>query len=127
MTPNRFEQYIEKFPYSYYNGQPIKEINNQIMIPLKSSMSIVKAYPWRFDSKGDIYLLNNRADIEACLLPEIAVHYLLLYNLSMICRYEAEWWGELLHTFDGGDLPFILQFLSITERKIPSLISLLLN
>ncbi|WP_417898424.1 YaaC family protein [Bacillus haimaensis] len=49
--------------------------------------------------------------------PEVLVHYLLLYNLSMICRYETEWWGELLHTFNSSDLSLIIQFLDITAGK----------
>ena len=30
--------------------------------------------------------------------------------------------GELIHTFDGSDLPFILQYLTIAENKIPKII-----
>ncbi len=55
-------------------------------------------------------------------LPELLVHYLLLYNLSMICRYETEWWGELLYSFPSNDLPFIEMFLNIAEVKIPFLL-----
>ncbi|WP_223703604.1 YaaC family protein [Sutcliffiella deserti] len=49
--------------------------------------------------------------------PEVLVHYLLLYNLSMICRYETEWWGELLHTFSSSDLSLITEFLNLTTEK----------
>nr|WP_250637006.1 YaaC family protein [Lentibacillus amyloliquefaciens] len=27
-------------------------------------------------------------------ISEIMIHYLLLYNLSMLCRYESQWWGN---------------------------------
>ena len=54
-------------------------------------------------------------------------HYLLLYNLSMISRYETEWWYELLHTYSSKDYPFILRFLEVTAQKIPYLISCYLN
>ncbi|MBO8155617.1 MAG: YaaC family protein [Bacillaceae bacterium] len=53
---------------------------------------------------------------------EIMVHYLLLYNLSMICRYETEWWGELLHTFSSKDYPFITRYLEIAAEKVPVLL-----
>ena len=29
------------------------------------------------------------------ILPELLIHYLLLYNLSMISRYETDWWYDL--------------------------------
>ena len=40
-------------------------------------------------------------------LPALLVHYLLLYNLSMITRYETEWWGELISQRSSADLPLI--------------------
>ncbi|SDZ67365.1 YaaC-like Protein [Evansella caseinilytica] len=55
-------------------------------------------------------------------LPEILAHFLLLYNLSMICRYETEWWGELLYSLSSNDRPFIESFLNCTKEKVPSLI-----
>ncbi|MGM8365479.1 YaaC family protein [Virgibacillus sp. W0181] len=54
--------------------------------------------------------------------PETMIHYLLLYNLSMICRYETEWWGDLLNTKPEMDYPFITQFLRITGEKMPLLL-----
>ncbi|WP_225228954.1 YaaC family protein [Bacillus sp. PS06] len=59
--------------------------------------------------------------------PEIMVHYLLLYNLSMISRYETEWWSELLHSYSSNDYPFIQQFLSLTTDKVPYLVYLFLE
>ncbi|WLD93403.1 YaaC family protein [Alkalihalobacillus sp. AL-G] len=55
-------------------------------------------------------------------LHEVMVHYLLLYNLSMICRYETEWWSELFHTYSSDDYPFISQFLAFSKRKVPYLL-----
>ncbi|MGM9986921.1 MAG: YaaC family protein, partial [Bacillaceae bacterium] len=37
--------------------------------------------------------------------PELLIHYLILYNLSMICRYETDWWGDLLHSYASKDYP----------------------
>lgn len=53
---------------------------------------------------------------------EILTHYLLLYNLSMIARYETEWWSELVKTMPDKDFPFIQTFLDITLKKGPFLI-----
>lgn len=58
---------------------------------------------------------------EFLTFPELISHYLLLFNLSMIARYETEWWSELLKTMPNKDYPFIVQFLKITSQKGPFL------
>lgn len=55
-------------------------------------------------------------------ISEIMIHYLLLYNLSMLSRYETEWWGELIATKSNMDHPFIVHFLQETSHKIPLLL-----
>ncbi|MGJ7913784.1 YaaC family protein [Neobacillus sp. LXY-1] len=54
--------------------------------------------------------------------PELLIHYLLLYNLGMIARYETEWWSELTKMKPNHDYPFIDSFLQITLEKGPFLI-----
>ncbi|OCA88597.1 hypothetical protein A8F94_24270 [Bacillus sp. FJAT-27225] len=56
------------------------------------------------------------------VFPELMAHYLLLYNLSMIARYETEWWGEAVKIMPNRDYPFIKSFLEITREKSPFLI-----
>ncbi|MRX74101.1 hypothetical protein GJU40_18420 [Bacillus lacus] len=61
------------------------------------------------------------SDRENCIhLPELLTHYLLLYNLSMITRYETEWWYDLLLTHSNDSYVFISKFLDISYRKIPA-------
>lgn len=55
-------------------------------------------------------------------ISEIMVHYLLLYNLSMVSRYETEWWGELITTKPNIEHPFIVHFLHNTSKKVPLLL-----
>lgn len=55
-------------------------------------------------------------------ISEVMVHYVLLYNLSMLCRYETEWWGDLLGTKSDADYPFIVHFLAHTAKKMPLLL-----
>ncbi|RIU93331.1 YaaC family protein [Oceanobacillus picturae] len=57
-------------------------------------------------------------------LSEIMVHYLLLYNLSMLCRYETDWWGDLFTSKSDADYPFITQFLKESSEKVPILLGL---
>lgn len=59
---------------------------------------------------------------EANLIPEILIHYAVLYNLSMIARYETEWWIELLKNRTNEDYPIIRSFLTVTTHKGPFLL-----
>jgi hypothetical protein len=59
---------------------------------------------------------------QAYTLPEPIIHYLLLYNLSMIARYETEWWSELLKSNASDDYPIIKNFLCLSLEKPPVLV-----
>ncbi|MCG1027543.1 YaaC family protein [Virgibacillus halodenitrificans] len=81
------------------------------------------------EANGPFYA--NRADSQLFFpsrreqflpIPEVMIHYLILYNLSMLCRYEAEWWGDLFSTKPEIDYPFIRCFLQLTADKIPFLL-----
>src|SRR5699024_3605282 len=68
----------------------------------KTSISFELKYPittsfgpffiHHFDEK--IYFPRHREQFIP--ISEVMIHYLLLYNLSMLSRYESQWWGELL-------------------------------
>ncbi|KZZ83196.1 YaaC family protein [Bacillus sp. SJS] len=61
------------------------------------------------------------------IMPELLTHYLLLYNLSMISRYETEWWYDLIQNRSTNDYIYITAFMEITAWKIPELIWLYLS
>ena len=78
--------------------------------------------PFRYDYRLDTYTLSLQKDMPSQLLPDMLIMYLLLYNLSMISRYEIDWWTELFKEMGHQDLPFISGFLDIAEFKIPILV-----
>ncbi|MFP3415895.1 YaaC family protein [Bacillus sp. SIMBA_074] len=39
-----------------------------------------------------------------------------------MARYETEWWAELMKTMPNDDYPCIVQFLKISQVKVPFLI-----
>lgn len=94
----------------------------------KSSIQINLASPLN-NSNGPFFIhsmdnsiyfpLNREISLP---ISEVMVHYLLLYNLSMLCRYESEWWGDLLSAKSDADYPFIVHFLKNTADKIPLLL-----
>ncbi|UOF91765.1 YaaC family protein [Fodinisporobacter ferrooxydans] len=55
-------------------------------------------------------------------IPEICIHFLIMYVLGMLCRYETERWGEIIFHYSSQDLIIIHEFLSISMRKFPNLI-----
>lgn len=77
--------------------------------------------PIKFNLESSSYVLPLKKD-NLFLFPELMVHYLLLYNLSMIARYETEWWSELTKMMPNRDYPFIKSFLEITLEKGPFLV-----
>jgi hypothetical protein len=60
-------------------------------------------------------------------LPQWAVHYLLLYQLGMLCRYETEWWGELVLTQSLAEKLLVERFLSLHQDMFPRIIMDLLH
>ncbi|WP_144463396.1 YaaC family protein [Siminovitchia fortis] len=77
--------------------------------------------PFRYHLLKKLYGINTSLEQLSCI-PDLMIHYLLLYNLSMIARYETEWWFDLIKTAADDTYPFIYTFLEITEIKCPWMI-----
>lgn len=77
--------------------------------------------PFRYHQFKGLYGINASIE-ELSDIPDLLIHYLLLYNLSMIARYETEWWFDLIKTAADHTYPFIHTFLEITEIKSPAMI-----
>ncbi|RKD22865.1 hypothetical protein BEP19_11545 [Ammoniphilus oxalaticus] len=73
------------------------------------------------DYKGNHYFYT-KPDAAASFIPEILVHYMLMYTLGMICRYETELWGEMIFSLSSTEMFIIQEFLAINERKFPNMI-----
>ncbi|WCN37858.1 YaaC family protein [Aneurinibacillus uraniidurans] len=54
-------------------------------------------------------------------INEIEIHYMIMYIISMLCRYETEKWGEIIFSFASEDLYIIQEFLTISTRKFPNI------
>jgi hypothetical protein len=98
-----------------------EESPSKYFFVLKAVQDIEKKQPFLTDLKGNLYLPTTKEDYP--ILPELLVHYLILYNLSMISRYETEWWNDLFLQRSSQDISFIQAFINLTEQKIPYLIS----
>ncbi|QFT87081.1 hypothetical protein FIU87_00070 [Bacillus sp. THAF10] len=115
MTQSRFVQYFQQ-----QTGYELKESDSELLTfeckeDLANSLSFS---PLLFHHQSQNLYIPRKKEV-LTPFPELLVHYLLLYNLSMICRYETDWWSELLHTFHSSDLALIHDFLDVTSSKIP--------
>lgn len=75
-------------------------------------------------SMREILLLKKLPPLEnAEEWPELLSHFAILYNLSMLVRYEGEWWGEMEQMKDREDYVFIVHFLDSVAERMPKIIA----
>lgn len=55
-----------------------------------------------------------------CDLQILLVHYMILYDLSMIARYEVCWWTNLIRSHESYDYPFIKSYLDMFFKNYRS-------
>ncbi|MGV3488553.1 MAG: YaaC family protein [Tuberibacillus sp.] len=110
MTKERFFSFLNQYI------KPVEDNN-----PERLSFNIIDQNIFLNDMDGNKYLPAQKHGF--LQIPEALVHYLILYNLSMIARYETEWWSVLHLERTSIDLPFIHAFIDITERKFPAMMA----
>lgn len=86
----------------------------------KEKMTNDKSKSFISDYKGNHYtFLQDPPDLYQ---HQIMVHYMLMYILGMLCRYDTELWGDLIFSFQSHELYIIDEFLHISLRLFPNLI-----
>ncbi len=118
MTESRFVDYLKSTAHSTIQFE--KTDNHDFFFKVNNS-TLEELLPIRFSQRNKKYYFPLEKK-SLNLYSELLIHYLLLYNLSMIARYETEWWSELIKMMPNQDFPFIQSFLNITEEKGPFLI-----
>jgi hypothetical protein len=115
MTENRFKEFLaSKFEKEV-------EFSNEGLKFSMETNSLFGNSPIKFNLEAKNFALPLNKE-NYFNFPELLIHYLLLYNLSMIARYETEWWSELTKMMPNRDYPFICSFLDITMQKGPFLV-----
>lgn len=118
MTGNRFKEFFQSKSAMPVTFHPDRQSRIVFDTPLEET---AEPLPIRFNLEDRQYVFPlNRGEL--FLFPELLLHYLLLYNLSMIARYETEWWSELLKMMPNEDYPLIQGFLLSTVKKGPYLV-----
>lgn len=118
MTDNRFADFF--FSNSSFKGYLQSSDTSSLTFEIEQRNKYVYT-PLKYDLIKKSYVLPSKNN-ELLGFNELLIHYLLLYNLSMIARYETEWWSELVKTMPNKDFPFIETFLKITIEKGPFLV-----
>lgn len=117
-----FRQYINRLAPSTF---PLDSIQwaagnaKQLSLP-QFALSQLEQHPlFRFQDSS-LFFWNGPSD--TLPLPEWASHFLLLYLLSMLCRYETEWWGELIFSHDFAERIVVERFLTHHADRFPTVI-----
>lgn len=118
MTENRFLDYFQSKSNQILQFQ--QTVGNEFAIEYDGNI-LRDLTPLKYNLEDHHYTLPLYKT-KLFHFPELLSHYLLLYNLSMIARYETEWWSELTKMMPNKDYPFIESFLNITQEKGPYLI-----
>ncbi|MFC0235955.1 YaaC family protein [Fictibacillus phosphorivorans] len=129
MSLERFNEYMNGlFPSKFSFVLSGRDDKMQLVFEANESLRPFDCFPLSYQLQDNTYYLPvNRDLLQSPELNEFMVHYVILYNLSMLSRYDTEWWSELFHTYTSEELPYIQQFLNITAQKIPYLFGVMLQ
>lgn len=119
MTSNRFLDFIQSKTKQVFL---LHEVNDDLLLINDDTLPYNSTSPIRYHTELQLFMLSLNKHSNGYILPELLSHYLLLYNLSMIARYETEWWSELSKTTPNDDYPTIIRFLQTTQIKTPFLV-----
>lgn len=72
---------------------------------------------------GEEYLiLPLKKNTRIIDLPEMSSHFLIMFLLGMLSRYEPKEWGRVIKGEESGEIYLIQKFLEVTKRKFPNLV-----
>ncbi|MFD1019398.1 YaaC family protein [Thalassobacillus hwangdonensis] len=108
--------------FAGFNVTTSEKKGDILHIELESPLPLHQSAPFYFSEEEKTFYMATSPDAEDHL-EEVLIHYMVLYNLSMIARYEVEWWMDVQYMRDTEDYAFIIHFLDITAQKITTLIA----
>ncbi|MFG6113600.1 YaaC family protein [Halobacillus sp. MO56] len=111
LTERKLKQRFSKFPVVSW-----KKEKHLLHIEMEQPFTPYFSQPFYYSSKQKAFYTSFARDT-LDHLPEMMIHYILLYNLSMICRYEVEWWMDLHHIRDTSDYALLTHFIVLTSEE----------
>jgi|GEM_PF-6418425 hypothetical protein len=72
---------------------------------------------------GEEYLISGiKKNNNIINLPDMAIHLIILFLLSILSRYHVKEWGSGSLELESGDFYIIKNFLKISTRKFPNFV-----
>lgn len=98
--------------------------NMQNLFPVlwSSNRGKVLKHPYFYQNKKGDHFIWTRNDHLIEPVPEIEAHYMLLFGLSMLSRYEPPLWADVIDATTSLEGILIQELLRIVKRKFPNLI-----
>jgi YaaC-like Protein len=121
-SPDTLKQYVQRLTPSTLSLDAMHwhtESKRQLVLS-QFALSQLEQHPLFYLHDRTLYFWNG--SVEALPLPQWASHFLLLYLLGMLCRYETEWWGELTLSHDMAERFLVDRFLTHHIAAFPSMI-----
>jgi hypothetical protein len=91
-----------------------------VVYPVDESSFNLLSIP-QFTYELDNHLFFNYTS-ENVINHPLLVYLMILYILSMLCRYETDLWSDMLHTSDTGERFMIESFLSEAIYQFPAFV-----
>lgn len=94
-----------------------RQVRDDFLIRSSENLPMTRAL------SGEEYLiLPLKRQDKPLFLPEMTVHFLIMYLLGMVSRYHLKEWGETVEGEKSGEIYIVQKFLETTIRKFPNLI-----
>jgi hypothetical protein len=102
-------------------GSTPSPVRKKLILELLDNEAALEQHPLFAKKASNTYLFWSDS-MENLPLPSWCTHYLLLYLLGMLCRYETEWWGELVLSHAFAETYLVHRFLAVHEKVFPAII-----
>jgi len=113
----KYENLAMDLPIYFPEIKTVQRLRDGVTIWYTSKIPTIRAI-----SGEEYVILPLKRHDKNLLLPEMSVHFLIMYLLGMISRYHPKEWGETAEGEKSGEIYVIQKFLETTTRKFPNLI-----
>jgi hypothetical protein len=127
-SPETFQQLLQRVAppgLTFPAVQTTSPTGEKRIVLAADNLPLLNKHPLFHQTNNSIFFWSGSPDLVP--LPVWASHYLLLYVLGMLCRYETEWWGELVLSHGYAETYLVECFLSHHEQVFPTVIMEQLN
>ncbi|MGE5704495.1 MAG: YaaC family protein [Clostridia bacterium] len=128
-SPQTFLDYVQRFspdPFQFsLSSLPSEWSEGQCVQSAFTSKANLEEHPLFARSSQDYFYWNDTEKVPP--VPSWAVHFLILYMLGMLSRYEAEIWGDFVFSHSYSEMVLVEKFFTTHLQTFPSEIASLMN